>query len=133
MLMLKASSAFTLFIVTSQLGLPPINVAAAESKQSMFLKVGCVLRSLRGLKAPTKDPVDWQKANLFTDRALPSSYVNLVEQNKITNQLRRDFGTGKGLEFIIDSYDFAKERGVIPTQNGFDLQALYLKRLVTSV
>lgn len=93
----------------------------------------CLRNVLRLLAPLSSKSINWQNANVFSATTLPQSYKKLLDRHPSVVQLRRDFGEGERLDFVLGSYAHDVERDVTIAQNGHQIQAVYLKQLLTEV
>lgn len=96
-------------------------------------KPTCLEETLRNLPTPKTEPADWQRANAVISNALPRPYQNLLLENKIALQLRKQHGLGERLEFAILHYDSKVENALETAKNGSEIQAVYLKKVLTQI
>lgn len=107
-------------------------VAAPASNQASSHQ-SCLLDPLRRLSTPAKEPVNWQNATAVSSNTLPQEYRKLILENKIVVELRKENGLGNRLEFNIQHYDPKVERKPETARNGAELQAVYLKQVLSQV
>lgn len=109
------------------------SIPAKAAEAMPAAKSRCYLNAFAGAKNLASIPIDWQTAYTGSASELSDQYIQLLETNRVTSELRAKFGDGANTEFVIFPYDPDIEAGHRLPMNGLQAQAVHLKRILKEV